>query len=272
MDYRDESITDVPVLAQDTHERWFRKMKIRLRAKGVDYVIEQSLRKYAALRGPDETRKLGAAGPDMKNAYTGQALLLVLTRSLPQEFVSTIDEIDVQTSMTVEEKLQHLEAKELKMKSTSEAAHASLKSCNKRSMSYHRRNDSSSSNDHWIRRCPNLKSTREYVRRLGHKKKTHFEGAPNSEQHTDFEEIESSSEEVCALTKEQIKYVPPSVWPSDTARTSHMSDKLDIFCQITPINRWTIRVDGGVMYAKYKGVANLVCKDGSSAVFIVITK
>ncbi|RKF80004.1 hypothetical protein GcM1_197016 [Golovinomyces cichoracearum] len=296
MDYSQESIIDVPVLAQDTHERWFRKMKIRLRAKGVDYVIEQSLRQYAALGGPDETyvsnitkgvselslehndhlrydidkkakwegddatalsmmikrlneddealvdeyittksfweylkkkysktspltanenltaiqtfgfsqydsvtqawdklkqfrRKLGAASPDLKNAYTDQALLLVLTRSLPQEFVSTIDGIDVQTSMTVEEKLQHLRAKELRMKSTSEAAHASFKSYNKRSMSHHRRNDSSSSNatdinpgkcllcdgiDYWIRRCPNLKSAREYVRRPRHKKKTHF--------------------------------------------------------------------------------------------------
>ncbi|RKF79392.1 hypothetical protein GcM3_056040 [Golovinomyces cichoracearum] len=54
MDNRDESIFDIPVLAQDTHERWFRKMKIRLRAKGVDYVIEQSIREYAALGSSDE--------------------------------------------------------------------------------------------------------------------------------------------------------------------------------------------------------------------------
>ncbi|RKF79394.1 hypothetical protein GcM3_056044, partial [Golovinomyces cichoracearum] len=223
MDNREESIFDTPVLAQDTHERWFRKMKIRLRAKGVDYVIKKSFREYAALGSSDEAyvsnitkevsglslehsekkvkwerddatalsmmmkrlyeddgvlideyvttqsfweylkkkysktspfttnenltaiqtfdlnqyhtvtqawyklkqfrRKLGAANPDMKNAYTDQALFLVLTRSLPQEFISTIDIIDVQVSMTVDEKLKHLEAKELRIKSTSEASH-----------------------------------------------------------------------------------------------------------------------------------------------------
>ncbi|RKF65444.1 hypothetical protein GcM3_121020, partial [Golovinomyces cichoracearum] len=89
-------------------------------------------------------RKLGAANPDMKNAYTDQALFLVLTRSLPQEFVSTIDGIDVQVSMTVDEKLQHLEAKELRIKSTNEAAHASLRTHIKRRASHYRENSSSS--------------------------------------------------------------------------------------------------------------------------------
>ncbi|RKF82216.1 hypothetical protein GcM1_173002 [Golovinomyces cichoracearum] len=70
----------------------------------------------------------------MKNAYTDRALLLVLTRSLPQEFVSTIHTIDVQTSMRVEEKLQHLQAKDQQAKQLTHR------------MSRHRRNDSSSSN------------------------------------------------------------------------------------------------------------------------------
>lgn len=48
-DFEKESVLDIPILSQESHERWFRKMKIRLRAKGVIYVIEQSLEEFAPI-------------------------------------------------------------------------------------------------------------------------------------------------------------------------------------------------------------------------------
>lgn len=74
---------------------------------------------------------------------------------------------------------------------------------------------------------------------------------------------DDNTDEVCALSKEQIKVVPSSSWPSDTACTSHMSDKIYLFSNLIPIKRRTIRVGGGVMYAEFKGSARLVCEDGS---------
>ncbi|KAI1004411.1 hypothetical protein K3495_g3805 [Podosphaera aphanis] len=38
---------DVPVLSKETHERWFRNMSIRLRAKGVLYVTTTTLAEFA---------------------------------------------------------------------------------------------------------------------------------------------------------------------------------------------------------------------------------
>ena len=43
-----------------------------------------------------------------------------------------------------------------------------------------------------------------------------------------------------------------------------MSDQHDLFTELKPIPRRAIRVGGGVIYARQKGTANLVCKDGSS--------
>lgn len=235
-DFEKESVLDIPILSQESHERWFRKMKIRLRARGVIYVIEQSLEDFAPISDPmgenvdeittkvgdlkidgqsrtpirlnidkkrqylkddatavsilmtrlnedDESlideyptaksfwdhisskysrtspmtanenltaiqtfnfneygsivlawdklkefrRKLGVANPDMRSAYNDVALFLVLSRSLPDEYTSTIDSLDVQSVLTVDEKLKHLEMKELRLKASSEHAHASFK-------------------------------------------------------------------------------------------------------------------------------------------------
>ncbi|KAI0996606.1 hypothetical protein K3495_g11578 [Podosphaera aphanis] len=45
---------DIPVLSQETHERWFRNISVLLRANGVLYVTTQSLQQFAALKKPDK--------------------------------------------------------------------------------------------------------------------------------------------------------------------------------------------------------------------------
>ncbi|KAF5207339.1 hypothetical protein FRX31_003074, partial [Thalictrum thalictroides] len=256
-------------------------------------------------------RKLGVANPDMRSAYNDVALFLVLSRSLPDEYTSTIDSLDVQSVLTVDEKLKHLEMKELRLKASSEHAHASFKQKSKKFVPIQHRKDYSSSSDgaessssrcilcgeekHWLRRCPHLLSAQKFIRAeknkkvikpqrsssstknrrhniksennrpFGTKKSKGYvmqEELPDSEFPTESG-TDDNTDEVCALSKEQIKVVPSSSWPSDTACTSHMSDKIYLFSNLIPIKRRTIRVGGGVMYAEFKGSARLVCEDGS---------
>src|SRR4029077_1310528 len=51
------------------------------------------------------------AKPSAGNAYDDDALLLVLIRALPTEYKVTIDTLNAQRSLTVDERLQTLEAK-----------------------------------------------------------------------------------------------------------------------------------------------------------------
>jgi nucleoid-associated protein YejK len=59
----------------------------------------------------DHCRKLTAAKPSARNAYNDDALLLVLIRALPTEYKVTINTLNAQYSLTVDERLQILEAK-----------------------------------------------------------------------------------------------------------------------------------------------------------------
>ncbi|PZD22918.1 hypothetical protein A1F97_11300, partial [Pyrenophora tritici-repentis] len=54
------------------------------------------------------------ADADTNGAYKDSALLLVLIRSLPKEFKTTIDTLNAQLNLTVEQKLKFLEEKEVR--------------------------------------------------------------------------------------------------------------------------------------------------------------
>jgi hypothetical protein len=87
----------------------------------------------------------------------------------------------------------------------------------------------------------------------------------NSADETDvLSDEREETDKVCQLSKELIRKATPSIWPADTGATSHMSDQPNIFRQLIPIERRSIAVRGGVMYTDHKGVAELVCEDGSS--------
>jgi hypothetical protein len=67
--------------------------------------------------------KLGAVDTNAKTAYNDAALLLVLIRSLPKSFETTINTLNAQSSLTVDNKLKHLEEKESRIKVDTEQAH-----------------------------------------------------------------------------------------------------------------------------------------------------
>ncbi len=71
----------------------------------------------------DYRHKLGAADTNAKTAYNDTTLLLVLIRSLPKSFKTTIDTLNAQSSLTVDNKLKHLEEKESRIKVNTKQAH-----------------------------------------------------------------------------------------------------------------------------------------------------
>ncbi|KAI0990735.1 hypothetical protein K3495_g17452, partial [Podosphaera aphanis] len=71
----------------------------------------------------DLRRKLGAGSEDAKKTYSDAALFLILSRALPKSFGHTVDGLDLHVEMSVEEKIKHLEAKELKLQYDHESAH-----------------------------------------------------------------------------------------------------------------------------------------------------
>jgi hypothetical protein len=68
--------------------------------------------------------KLGAADTEVKDAYTDKLLLLILTRALLKDYKTIIDSLDIQTRLTVDKKLKHLEVKEMRLKESTDQEHA----------------------------------------------------------------------------------------------------------------------------------------------------
>ncbi len=64
----------------------------------------------------DYRHKLRAADTNAKTAYNNTALLLVLIRSLLKSFKTTINTLNAQSSLIVDNKLKHLEEKESRIK------------------------------------------------------------------------------------------------------------------------------------------------------------
>lgn len=67
-------------------------------------------------------RHLGAANAKAKDIYNDDALLLILTRALPEEYRNVIDILHIQTNLSIEDKIKHLQAKELRLQDNVEHA------------------------------------------------------------------------------------------------------------------------------------------------------
>ncbi|KAG9247602.1 hypothetical protein BJ878DRAFT_388211, partial [Calycina marina] len=91
----------------------------------------------------DYRRKLRAADTNAKSAYNHWALLLVLVRSLPKSFATTIDTISARGNLTVEDKLKYLEEKESRARNEDEQAHAAIRVRSDEYTPPHRRRHSS---------------------------------------------------------------------------------------------------------------------------------
>ena len=71
---------------------------------------------YAQTKLKEYRRKLVAAKSSMKQAYPEEALLLILTNALPQDFKTTIDGFAVNELLSVDDKLKILREKEERIK------------------------------------------------------------------------------------------------------------------------------------------------------------
>lgn len=59
----------------------------------------------------DYCRKLYAANSNQKDIYRDQDLILILIRALPKDYTATIDTLDAETALSVEEKLKQFQLK-----------------------------------------------------------------------------------------------------------------------------------------------------------------
>lgn len=245
-------------------------------------------------------RKLGAANPAFKDSYRDEALLLVLTRSLPSEYQTTIDAMSVQSTLAVEDKIKYLTAKELSIQETEQAHTASRKY-----VIPNRRRDSRGSSPpiqqdrgetantytchlceqegHFLRDCKDLALAQALIRKhyRAQRRKTTLKKTTKvsfSKRKSDqarladgeslpidldsSESEEESDNEECRVSKELIRKTTPSHWYADTGASSHMSDQLSLFRDIKKIKRKTIKVGGGVMYCDRIGTAAMELENG----------
>ncbi|KAI1568040.1 hypothetical protein PtrEW4_006534, partial [Pyrenophora tritici-repentis] len=108
----------IPQLTAENHDTWFRRNKVKLKGKKVFYVCEKNLVQHCqiatASRLTEAMEELEIAETDKHTKIRDSALLLVLIRSLPKEFKTTIDTLNAQLNLTVEQKLKFLEEKEVR--------------------------------------------------------------------------------------------------------------------------------------------------------------
>lgn len=64
----------------------------------------------------DLRRKLVNAKPTTKGQYDDDSLLLILTNSLPDSFQSVIDDLNINSELSVDDQLKHLENKEERLR------------------------------------------------------------------------------------------------------------------------------------------------------------
>jgi Reverse transcriptase (RNA-dependent DNA polymerase)/gag-polypeptide of LTR copia-type len=141
------------------------------------YTIIDAWNKLKELR-----RKIIAAKPTAKGQYDEEALFLILVSALPDQYQSTVDTLNIQSNLSVDDQLKHLQNKEerlrLKTEDADESAHAAQ--ARERGARYphkapHRREYSSDEEakglfqcylcgkPHTIRLCPYLDRARKYV-------------------------------------------------------------------------------------------------------------
>jgi hypothetical protein len=68
----------------------------------------------------DYGQKLVNANPEMKGTYSDKALLLILIRSLPVSYRSTVRTLNIQSTLAVDDKLKLLEENEIRLREESE--------------------------------------------------------------------------------------------------------------------------------------------------------
>ncbi|KAI0993630.1 hypothetical protein K3495_g14554, partial [Podosphaera aphanis] len=124
----------------------------------------------------DFRRKLCAADETAKNTYRDKALLLILIRALPRDYTATIDTLNAQSHLTVDERLKRLQLKESRLLAESKeesafsGSHQGRKSPRSRAYDHRDSNESGFSPvcylcdiRHFVKACPYMDIAREAV-------------------------------------------------------------------------------------------------------------
>ena len=67
------------------------------------------------------------------------------------------------------------------------------------------------------------------------------------------------------ISKKALRKISKHKWLADTGATSHMTDDLSIYRSPLKLCHKVIQVGGGKLYSTFRGVAEMVLADGSSA-------
>ena len=68
-----------------------------------------------------------------------------------------------------------------------------------------------------------------------------------------------------AILKKALRKISKHKWLADTGAISHMTDDLSIYRSPLELYHRVIQVGGGKLYSTYRGIAEMVLTDGSSA-------
>src|SRR5437762_11846694 len=91
--------------------------------------------------------KLSAADQEAGKIYSDAAMYLILTRSLSTDYKPTISTLKIQATLSVEEKLKHLEEQEMSIKEDTEHGLAAFKKSSKYIPPHHHQCSRSSDSD-----------------------------------------------------------------------------------------------------------------------------
>ncbi|KAF7565152.1 hypothetical protein PtrM4_045860 [Pyrenophora tritici-repentis] len=236
--------------------------------KDVDYT-------WAKLK--EYRRKIIAAKPAAKGLYNDEALLQIMLRALPESYGSVIDYLDVQTSLTVDEKIAALRTKELRLNDTAE--HANVAFPKYRHPNDHRSSDSSMRDRPRSTSpelgpstgCLHFKTTSRRKHGYAAKNQDSDSGTDNGSSGTDSEtshestSVETECTQHCHISAEQASKSTPANWIADTGASSHMTDKRNLFrgpLKRTPLT--TIQVGGGFLHSTQRGTVMMKALDGTT--------
>jgi len=68
-----------------------------------------------------------------------------------------------------------------------------------------------------------------------------------------------------AISKKALRKISKHKWLADTGATSHITDDPSIYRSPLELYHRVIQVGGGKLYSTYRGIAEMVLTDGSSA-------
>ena len=126
-------------------------------------------------------RKIVNAKPSTRGQYDDASLLIILTSALPETYQSTVDTLNIQTNLTVEDQLKHLQNKEERItlsavNTDKESGHAARSRRRSREFSKRRRSSTHSSHrrtcllcgddDHYFKACPLKSDIQKFVKQL----------------------------------------------------------------------------------------------------------